>query len=69
MATDETKFDLQVVHDNFVTSLTEEDDVILKHYLDSYYELNKCATHKIKECFFIIRVSDFSLLWEQYSAS
>lgn len=41
MAADETKFDLQVVHDKFLISLNEEDDVILKHYLDSYYELNK----------------------------
>lgn len=41
MAVEEPKFDLQVVHDNFVTSLADEDDIILQHYLDSYYELNK----------------------------
>lgn len=37
----EVKFDLKVVHDNFVTSLHEEDDVHLKYYLESYDELNK----------------------------
>lgn len=41
MATEETKFDLQVVHDNFLSSLTDEDDIFLKYYLDSYDELNK----------------------------
>lgn len=41
MASEEAKFDLQLVHDNFLTSLTDEDDVILKYYLDSYHELNK----------------------------
>lgn len=41
MAVEETKFDLQVVHDKFLESLRDEDDVVLKHYLDSYCELNK----------------------------
>lgn len=41
MAEEEARFDLQVVHENFLTSLIDEDDVILKSYLDSYYELNK----------------------------
>lgn len=41
MAVEEEKFDLQLVHDNFLTSLTDEDDVLLRYYLDSYYELNK----------------------------
>lgn len=36
-----TKFDLKVVHDKFLTSLHEEDDVHLKYYLESYEELNK----------------------------
>ena len=35
------KFDLVVVHDNFLTSLHYEDDVSLKEYLSSYDELNK----------------------------
>lgn len=35
------KFDLQVVHDKFLNSLCEEDDVLIKYYLESYDELNK----------------------------
>lgn len=46
MAVEETKFDLQVVHDNFLTSLKEDDDVLLKYYLDSYHELNKYVFKK-----------------------
>lgn len=41
MAVEETKFDLQLVHDYFLASLKDDDDVNLKNYLDSYYELNK----------------------------
>ncbi|KAF2886212.1 hypothetical protein ILUMI_19962 [Ignelater luminosus] len=35
------KFDIKLVHDNFLTSLHEDDDVKLKEYLYSYEELNK----------------------------
>lgn len=35
------KFDIKLVHDNFITSLHEEDDVKLQDYLYSYEELNK----------------------------
>lgn len=35
------KFDIKLVHENFVIALHEEDDVKLKEYLDSYEELNK----------------------------
>ncbi|KAK5647031.1 hypothetical protein RI129_005495 [Pyrocoelia pectoralis] len=34
-------FDIKLVHDNFQFSLNEENDVLLKEYLDGYEELNK----------------------------
>lgn len=34
-------FDLHMVHDYFDQSLTENDDIVLKAYLDAYNELYK----------------------------
>ncbi|KAF5277729.1 hypothetical protein FQR65_LT03709 [Abscondita terminalis] len=34
-------FNIQFVHDNFQLSLHEDDDILLKEYLESYEELNR----------------------------
>lgn len=36
-----TFFDLRMVHDCFDQALVENDDVVLKAYLDAYNELHK----------------------------
>lgn len=42
MTTADEKFDLLVVHENFLKSLyEEEEDIRLEDYLNSYEELNK----------------------------
>lgn len=35
------KFDIKIVHDNFLQAMHESDDVALNYYLQSYKELYK----------------------------
>lgn len=34
-------FDLSIVHDNFISSLIDEDDLYIRSYLNAYKELQR----------------------------